>query len=134
LQFDNFKIETASRKVLLELLTYFNERDSENHLIVKSVRALSEDCKEKLGEIQRMNNRMDVQNVDYTALIKRLLKVEHKVDRAIDGKQSMEMEVSNKLLGLEASVETKLLVLGHYDLRMGSLDHEIADVRKLAHA
>jgi predicted MarR family transcription regulator len=103
-------------------------------LIVKSVRALSEDCKEKLAEIQRMTNRMDVQNVDYTALMKRLLKVEHKVDRAIDGKQSLEMEVSNKLLGLEASVETKLLVLGHYDLRMGSLDHEIADVRKLAHA
>jgi hypothetical protein len=65
---------------------------------------------------------MELQNIDYSKLIKRLIKVEQRCDRAIEGKQSMEAIISNKMASTEAFVETKLLVLGHYDNRMGYLD------------
>lgn len=55
-------------------------------------------------------------------MMKRLLKVEQRCDRAIEGKQSMEAIITNKMAATEAMVEGKLIVLGHYDNRMGYLD------------
>jgi hypothetical protein len=39
IKFEAFKVETASRKVLQELLEYFNARDIENDQIIKEVKA-----------------------------------------------------------------------------------------------
>lgn len=38
LKFESFKVETASRKVLQELLDYFTSRDVENERIIREVR------------------------------------------------------------------------------------------------
>ena len=60
MQFDNFKVETASRKVLLELLDYFNQRDHENNQVIKSVSVISEECRVRLDELGRMHQRMEL--------------------------------------------------------------------------
>ena len=84
--------------------------------------------------MSRIANRMEFLNVDHSALMKRLLKLETKIDKALDGKQSLEALVTNKLIATEAIVDKKLLVLGHYDIRMGNLDNEIADARRVMHS
>ena len=53
-------METASRKVLLELLDYFNQRDHENNLVIKSVRLLSDECRVRLDELTRVHQRMEL--------------------------------------------------------------------------
>jgi hypothetical protein len=83
---------------------------------------LSAECRERLEELGRMYTRMELQNLDYSKVMKRLLKVEQRCDRAIEGKQSMEAIIANKMAATEAMVEGKLVVLGHYDNRMGYLD------------
>jgi hypothetical protein len=123
-------VETASRKVLLELLEYFNERDHENNQVIKGMRQLTEECRTRLDDLDRMQRRMEIQNLDYSKVMKRLLKIEERSERAIEGKQSFDSVVQNKLIEIEALIENKLLVLGHYDNRMGYLDEEIASTRK----
>jgi hypothetical protein len=90
--------------------------------VIKSVSVLSAECRERLEELGRMHTRMELQNLDYSKVMKRLLKVEQRCDRAIEGKQSMEAIIANKMAATEAMVEGKLVVLGHYDNRMGYLD------------
>ena len=42
----------------------------------------------------------------------------------------MEAIIANKMAAIEAMIESKLMVLGHYDNRMGYLDEEIGDTRR----
>ena len=68
--------------------------------------------------------------MDYSKVMMRLLKIEQRSERAIEGKQSMEAIIANKMAAIEAMMESKLMVLGHYDNRMGYLDEEIGDTRR----
>ncbi len=127
-------METASRKVLLELLDYFNKRDHENNQVIKNMKVINDECRVRLDELDRVQSRMKLYNQDYSKVMVRLLKIEERSERAIEGKKSMEAFFKNKLVEVEALIENKLLVLGHYDNRMGYLDQEIGDTRRQMHA
>ncbi len=83
-------METASRKVLLELLDYFNKRDHENNQVIKNVKVINDECRVRLDELDRVQSRMELYNQDYSKVMVRLLKIEERSERAIEGKKSME--------------------------------------------
>jgi hypothetical protein len=60
LGFETFKVETASRKVLQELLEYFNRRDIETFQIVRDVRHQSDLCTQKVEQFEKVMRKLNI--------------------------------------------------------------------------
>jgi hypothetical protein len=58
-----------------------------------------------------------------------MLKLDQKIEKTTDLKKAGLDLIDDKIKASEIILENKLLILSHYDNRMGALDSEVAEVR-----
>ncbi len=54
LKFESFQVETASRKVMAEMLSFYKTRDDKNDAEIQRVRDITDKCKHKVDAFESM--------------------------------------------------------------------------------
>eukprot|EP00347_Sterkiella_histriomuscorum_P010925 403374407 len=134
LNFESFKVETASRKVLSELLVYFQTRDEGHDKNLEQMKQTIQKYTGRVDSLEKMLKKVQSAQLDTEQISKKVNKLEQKQEIAQESTERQVNSLKDMVNMVKGQFDNKLEIINVYDQRFSKLDKEQSKMRELIHA